>query len=422
MLRNSIVILSLLLAVNSQAETLEDAWKVALEANHQMKAAQLDSEREELQLQSAQAEQLPQLLVNSHYTQFNETPSAKTLIADKSTQFPMQQEGSVNAQAMTSLPLYTSGRITHGIKSAQAAWQASQAQEQITILNLKMQVAENYIAVLRAEDAMQVVQSHLQSLATHQKDVKNLYEQGVVAKNDVLAADVELLNAQQMQTQAKNGLEIAKARYNQLLSRPLQSPVNLSKPFLPSQSMSLEELTQQALSQRPELNMLHEQINALTEQTQSIKANLLPQIAIQGGYQYQQNRYQAYQGLWMANVGVDWKVFDSSVSYKSDAIERQALAIKEQREEQLGQIQLQVHQAWLDVNEAQQRLQVAKQAIAQANENFSVTNDRYQQGLATHTEVIKAEELRTQTYNNLNNALYDSALADLRLKRGIGEF
>lgn len=269
---------------------------------------------------------------------------------------------------------------------------------------------------------MQVVQSHLQSLATHQKDVKNLYEQGVVAKNDVLAADVELLNAQQMQTQAKNGLEIAKARYNQLLSRPLQSPVNLSKPFLPSQSMSLEELTQQALSQRPELNMLHEQINALTEQTQSIKANLLPQIAIQGGYQYQQNRYQAYQGLWMANVGVDWKVFDSSVSYKSDAIERQALAIKEQREEQLGQIQLQVHQAWLDVNEAQQRLQVAKQAIAQANENFSVTNDRYQQGLATHTEVIKAEELRTQTYNNLNNALYDSALADLRLKRGIGEF
>lgn len=65
-----------------------------------------------------------------------------------------------------------------------------------------MQVSEAYVAVLRMEGALQVAQSHADSLTAHNEDVKNLYDQGVVPKNDLLAANVELANAQQLVVQA----------------------------------------------------------------------------------------------------------------------------------------------------------------------------------------------------------------------------
>ena len=414
--------LSLCLATTAQAETLDEAWTAALNANHQIKAAQVNTDVSQEQLQAAEGQNLPELNVGTSYTQYNETPSAKTRIGGQSAQFAMQQDGSVRAQAIASFPIYTSGKITHNINAAQATLDATQANEQVTVLNLKMQVADSYIAVLRLEDAVEVAKSHIQSLESHAKDVKNLFEQGMVAKNDLLAADVELLNAKQLLLQAANVYDNAKARYNQLLTRQLNANVALAKKFPELPNTTLENLNQNALAQRPELVVLTQQIQSLNEQMQAMKANLMPQVALNGGYQYQQNRYQAYEGLWQANVGVDWKLFDGSTGHKGEALQKQALALQEQREELSGQILLQVREAWLDTQETKQRLDVAKQTILQADENLKVTNDRYQQGLATHTDVIQAEDLRTKTHNNLNNATYDFALANLKLQRATNSF
>ncbi|MFA6164152.1 MAG: TolC family protein [Methylobacter sp.] len=74
---------------------------------------------------------------------------------------------------------------------------------------------------------------------------------------------------------------------------------------------------------------------------------------------------------------------------------------------------------WLDIQETQKRIAVTQQAIAQADENLKVTTDRYQQGLSTNTDVLKAEDLRIMTHDNFNNASYDSALATLHLRRAL---
>jgi outer membrane protein len=283
-----------------------------------------------------------------------------------------------------------------------------------------MQVSEAYVAVLRMEGALQVTQSHVDSLVAHNQDVKNLYDQGVVAKNDLLAAAVELANAQQLVVQASNQLDIARAHYNQLLDRNLADEVHLAPQFPEKPPGTLTELNNSALTQRPELIVLAQQIEALEQQAQSVKAGTLPQVAVNGGYQYQENRYQVFQGLWMVNVGMQWKLFDGSTRHISDAISRQAISLKEQRDDLGSMISLQVRQAWLDIQEAKKRLEVTQQAIAQADENMKVTADRYQQGLSTNTEVLKAEDLRTKTHDNFNNASYDAALATLHLRRAVG--
>ncbi|MDD1627189.1 MAG: TolC family protein [Methylococcaceae bacterium] len=407
-------------ATSAMAETLEDAWSAAVDNNHQIKSAKADTSASEQQLYSAQGQRLPELNVGSGYTQFSETQAAKADFQGQSGQFNTYQAGSVKAQAIASLPIFTSGRISHSINAAEASLQAAQHNEISSVLSIKMQVSEAYVTVLRMEGVLQVAQSHVDSLASHNKDVKNLYDQGVVAKNDLLAANVELANAQQLVTQASNQLDIARAHYNQLLNRNLADEVHLAPRFPETPQGTLTELNNSALTQRPELIVLAQQIEALEQQAQSVKAGTLPQVAVNGGYQYQENRYQVFQGLWMVNVGMQWKLFDGSTKHSSDAINRQAISLKEQRDDLGSMISLQVRQAWLDIQEAKKRIEVTQQAIAQADENMKVTTDRYQQGLSTNTEVLKAEDLRTKTHDNFNNASYDAALASLRLRRAVG--
>ncbi|MGR9014015.1 MAG: TolC family protein [Gammaproteobacteria bacterium] len=412
--------LMVFVATATCAETLEDAWDSAIHNNHRIKSAKADTNASEQQLQSAQGQRLPDLNVSSGYTQYSETPTAKTQIAGQTAKFAMSQPGSVKAQAIASIPIFTSGRISHNIDAAEAALQAVQSNETTSVLNIKMQVAEAYIAVLRMESALQVALSHVDTLELHLKDVNNLFDQGMVARNDVLAANVELANAQQLVVQANNQLDIGRARYNQLLDRNLADAVKLTHQFPNAPQGTLNELSSNAIKQRPELVALAQQIESLGQQAQSVKAGLLPQVAINGGYQYQENRYQAFEGMWMANVGMEWKLFDGSSGHRSDALTRQAISLKEQRDDLSSMIALQVRQAWLDIQETQKRIAVTQQAIAQADENLKVTTDRYQQGLSTNTEVLKAEDLRTNTHDNFNNATYDAALATMHLRRALG--
>ncbi|MDQ7089828.1 MAG: TolC family protein [Methylococcales bacterium] len=402
------------------AETLEQVFAEALNKNQLIHAAKANTQASEQQLFAAEGQYLPKLSVSSGYTQFDETPSAKANFGGQSVQFPMGQAGSFNAQAMVSIPVFTSGKIEHGIDAAKAVNLATQHNEVATALNIKLKVANVFIAILRSQKGLMVAQSHVTNLEAHVKDVNNLYQQGVIARNDLLAAKVELSNAKQLVIQQDNQLDIAKAQFNQLLNRNLSNEVELVEAFPEVSADDLAALFKQALKQRPELEVLAEQIWSLEAQAQSEKANLLPQVNLNGGYQYQENEYQAFEGLWMANVTLNWTLFDGSTNHRSQAVKRQALSLKSQRDDFISNIHLQVRQAWLDIQETLKRIEVAKQAIEQADENLRVSTERYQQGLAVHTEVLDAEDLRTQIYNNFHNAEYDSAMAKLNLRYALG--
>lgn len=411
--------LVLLASFSLKAETLEQAFEHALNQNLVIKSAKADTEASEQQVYAAQNQRLPSLTISSGYTQLSETPAAKTQIEGQSAQFPMAQAGSAEAKAIASVPVFTSGRISHSIDAAEANFQAVQENEATAALMIKMQVAEAYLAVLRLQSALQLAENHAVTLKAHAVDVARLYDQGMVSKIDQLAADVEYANARQMIMQSANRLDIAKVNYNRLLNRPLDEPVTLQEPLPEYPTDPPEQLASQALSQRPEIKALSNQINALQEQARSVKAGLLPQVALNGGYQYQENRFMAFEGMWMVNVGMEWKL-DGGTHHQSNSLNRQALAMQAQRDEMAGRVGLEVKRAWLEIQETTKRIAVIEQAIAQADENVRVNQERYRQGLSTQTELLKAEDLRMTTYDNLNNARYDAALAKLSLRRALG--
>ncbi|MBI2748777.1 MAG: TolC family protein [Burkholderiales bacterium] len=411
-----------LLAGNAAAESLQQAWDAALAVDRGLKASRENTAAAASLLAAAKSARLPNVALEAGYTALGETPAAQVDFFGQSLQMPLAQRDSAAYRAMATLPLYTGGRIARGIDAATAGLDAARLGETADGQNLKLRVADAYVSVLRASRMLKVTERHVTSLEAHARDVENLHAQGMLAKSDLLSVRVALADANQRKLQVANGLDLARAAYNRLLGRPLDQPVSLEDLAPEATQEQFSALTGRALERRGELAALARQIEAMRHQAAAVRGETAPQVALSGGYGYQENRYQVHPGQWMITLGAKWNLFDGGVAgHRASAVERQAAALSQQRDELASIIALQVRQTWLDVEETRKRLIVTQSAIAQAEENLLVARDRYANGLATHTEVLDAETLRTGSESNHANALFDAALAGLRLKRATGE-
>ena len=180
-------------------------------------------------------------------------------------------------------------------------------------------------------------------------------------------------------------------------------------------------LTSAALAQRSELAALRQRITALTRRADSVRAAVRPQVALGGGYGYQENSNQVNESVWAANVGMVWQVFDGGVSrHESADLSHQAAALQAQLDDLQTRIELQVRQAWLDYNATGERLAAATSAVAQGEENLTATGNLYREGMVSHSQVLDAETLRLRASTNRLNATYDRILAGLLLRRALG--
>jgi outer membrane protein TolC len=410
------------MASNAAAETLEQAWTIARDADHGLKASRDNSVAAANQLAAAKSARLPVLSMGANYFALTNLPELKADLLSQSFQIPLAQRNSVLYDATATLPIYTGGRIEHGIAAAVSSLKAAELNETANEQDLKLRVAEAYINVLRASRGLKVAESHVTSLEAHAHDVDNLFQQGMAAKSAQLSAQVALLDARQQFLQASNSLDLARAAYNHLLGRALDQPVMLDELSLEPTDDTLTVLTNRALDQRSELKVMDRQVAALRDQATAVRRETAPQVGLSGSYNYVQDRYLVHEDQWSVAVGIKWNVFDGGAArHRGSAVELQSSALFEQRDGLALAIGLQVRQAWLDVQETRKRISVTQSAIAQAEENLRVVRDRYVNGLTPHTEVLEAETLRVNSATNHANAVYDAVLASLRLKYAIGE-
>jgi outer membrane protein TolC len=256
----------------------------------------------------------------------------------------------------------------------------------------------------------------------HFLSVSNLFAKGFVARNDLLASQVTLADARQREIQARNALDLARASYNRLLTRPLTNEVRLEVlTELPVEG-DVTEWTMRAFRQRPELEVLKEQEKALHEHARSVRASALPSIGLSGSYLHLENSFLERDQVWVVGVVGSWNLFDSGLTrHKAKAVDKHAAAAASMRTEAMSAIALQVRGAWLEVQETHQRILVTREAVSQAGENLNVARDRYRAGTAINTEVLDAETLRVRSLGNHDNANYDSIMATLRLHRAVGD-
>ncbi|MDH4167084.1 MAG: TolC family protein [Gammaproteobacteria bacterium] len=408
-----------------RAETLADAWALALQQDHSLAAARNQAEAAGFEAQAARAQRWPTLAVGGSYTQLDDSPAFDFSFTGLPLTPPelFKDDNFLMGSATVTVPLFTSGRISSSIAAAEARERGVGAQVSAATSDVKLAVADAYVGVLRARKAHGVARSNVQTLEALTRDTTSMFERELVPKNELLAVQVALADARQNELRAANAAEVAAAAYNRRLGAPLDRPVELSETLaVPAElSQDLPALVAQAQSRRTELAAFDAQAEAYGELARTERSRVLPQVALSGGYQYLENQFLDDETVGMAGIGVQWAMFDGGQSRKrAAALDRNRRATEQQRADASSQIELQVRQAYLGIQESRQRVIVTAQAAEQADENLRIAHERYTAGLGTQTQLLEAETLRVQALRNRDDATLDAGLAQLRLARAVG--
>jgi outer membrane protein len=197
------------------------------------------------------------------------------------------------------------------------------------------------------------------------------------------------------------------------------SDVLADRTFPNSEMAALE---QHALQQRPDLRRLRSEQGAQQQSVAIAKSSFGPRIDTFGSWQTDSHSLGWNDGNnWTAGIEVQFDLFSGGAKaarlQREKAVSERIAAMRSAFEDS---VRLEVRRAYYDYDAAQQQVAVAKAATQQATESLRILRDRYDAGLTTVTELLRAEEASNRAQTDYWDAVYrvQTGFANLELASG----
>jgi outer membrane protein len=400
------------------ALTLEEGLKIVAETGRDAKIAQSREDAARSNVWLTRAALFPRIDAYANQTWLRYQPAAKTPFGSFPTAYDEYYTYGLSATQI----LYDFGKTYSSIDASKYALKS----KEIETLRARNRAALDFIIayydLLEAERLLQVAREDVQRYEAHKKDADARYNAGVVTRNEVLEADVKLADSRQRSLIADNLRSYRASRLNSLLLRPLNEPVQPEEfTQVPSTGITLEQAWTTAETESPEIGVIDAGIQGQEESIKAVRAEYLPNLFLQGGYQYQENQYVVHQDNWSLIAGVSINLSSGgATSAKMAAGKAELQALRITRDKIIDAVRLDVKNAYLDLQSSSQRIDVMKTSVSQAEENLRLQRLRYQEGVGTAIEVLDAVTLLSTSQTNWWRARYDFERAEAGLLYSMG--
>ncbi|MEP7365215.1 MAG: TolC family protein [Acidobacteriota bacterium] len=321
-------------------------------------------------------------------------------------------------------PLYDAGRTKRATRRAELEHGLSTEELRRQQMTTIAQVARFYYGAQLGAEQLKVTAQAMRSATSDLERAESRRTAGMATDADVLSIRVHLARVQEEQIQRASDLDVARAALNEAMGLPLDAPHTLSTPLaaLSVPPANLTDLETKGAGERPELRQSRLARDIANTQAADAHARLLPEVAIQGAFEADRQRFVNRGGAnWLVSIGLRWNLFngfaDKARIEASDAIKRQTTA--EQARAESG-VRLQIRQAWAALQAAQQRIETAHAAVTAAEESQRISQNRYEAGLATVTDLLRTETALIETQARHLAAIHDQRLAATLLELAAG--
>jgi outer membrane protein TolC len=295
--------------------------------------------------------------------------------------------------------------------------------------DVRLDVINAYAALLKAQKAVETQQDALDSLERSYNDTKVRYEQGIVAKNELLLIDVQRLGAEQALVTAKSGVVRSRDNLGRVLGGSVESDEAINEISGDVSPISdINVLSEQMYTNRSELRALYKLREALDERYTAATGTFYPRVDLSADYTVNDKELLfggstvQHKDLLTTTVNVSWNLYNGRAN---EAQRKQVLAQSQAQDADIEAMKLDLRYQLADAFEtyrvAQSARDVATRAKESAEENFRITNDRYEYGDVDTLTLLQAQSDLTAARNAYNNAFYDLYVAVAAIERIAGE-
>jgi outer membrane protein len=387
---------------------LKEAINLAVTKSNEATLANTKAVTKKLEYEVVKNSQYPDLKISGQYMRlagadvnlkFGQNPNANPAPS------PVVNELMLG-QATVNLPLFAGFKIQNAIKANQNLYQAESLKTEQTKEEIALKVVEYYAKLYQAKKSVTLISENLKSAEQRVKDFTNLEKNGIIARNDLLKAQLQQSKIELSLDEMKKNVSV----FNYYLITMLQLPENYQigideHQFDNSKSEFVNRTFEDAQKNRKDLEVIHFIQKAGENNIAIAKSGYFPKVALQAGYTALslQNVATVTNAI---NFGLGFSYDLSSIFKvgKEVKVAKNKLLEAQQSETILSEnIKIQVQNALENYNLTLKQNKVYEQAIGQATENYRIVKDKYDNGLSNTNDLLEADV--EQLNSKLNFAL-----------------
>lgn len=415
-----------------QGLTLEEAVQEALRANPLLEASRAGERVAEAKIAESKAGRLPFLQLeqtmmhsNNPVFVFGSMLEQEAFNAGYFDPRFLNDPPSMNnyrTSVNLRLPVFNKFQTSSAIEQAKIGREQAAADTDWAEQQIRFQVVRAFYGLLVAEARRVVAEESVRAAEKEAADIQEMINQGMAVKSDLLSMQVQLADFRQQLSSAAGAVETAKAALNTVLSRPIDSPIQVAG-ALESKDFKLpgvDELIRIALQERPDYRKANQEIAAMEQRSKAARGQWLPDLNVFANVGRSSRNITDGSSDFAIGAGVTFDLLDFGRNPRIEQARAVTEAVRSRAVHQANSIRLEISQAYQMFKTSRERLDVAATAVDQGEEALRIVRDRHQEGLTTITEVLRAQTALLGARMNLLGARYDLYLSFAKIKLATG--
>ncbi len=343
------------------------------------------------------------------------------------------QKFNSNATISLSQALFDKSVLT-GLKAARTTTEFYRLNAQLTEEQIIEQVATSYYQLLVQRQQVRVLDSTIKNTVRVRDILKGQYENGLGKKIDVDRMNVNVSNLNSQRQLLLNNISLMENQLKFLMGMPVSNSIQIPETemdnIVPQIAAGGDQID---LNNRTEFQLLKRQEDLLRYQREAYKSEYYPSLSLNGNYSYMGmgNKQPVFKGK---AQGVNW--FDvASISlnlripifngFATRSRIRQADVSLRKLNEDIENTSLALNLAYenarTQINNSVITLNSQKENVDLAEEVYHNTENNYNNGLASLTDLLAAENSLTEAQNSYSTALLNYRVAEIQLIKSQGQ-
>ncbi|WBV61053.1 TolC family protein [Chryseobacterium camelliae] len=418
-------------SVSAQQQiSLQEAIKQALQNKTEAKKAALQIKKAEYKIDEAKAGALPQISATAGVTYNPIIQESLLEFGGEKIRAQFGQPWNSTASVQLQQAIFDQ-RVFTGLKAAKSTREFYVLNAQLTNEQLIENVATAYYQVFVQEENLKTIEASYANTEKVRNVIQSLVKNGLAKAIDLDRTNVQLTNIGSNKQQLINSVELSKNALKFYMGIPISTEIELEektiepKPELIASTVNLDE--------RMELKVLNKNKELLVFNKKATEAYLYPTVSLTANYGWGANgaKFPLANGLKNGVLWSDYSAIGLNVNIPiftggaTKAKISQAEIDIQDLDQDIQNTQLSLS---LDYKNAITNMENALINIDSMKDNVGLaervqknTQSNYQNGLATLTELLDAENALTQAKQNYANALLDYKQAEIKLIKAKGE-
>ncbi|CAM3952437.1 TolC family protein [Flavobacterium antarcticum] len=380
--------------------SLNEAVKIALSKSDESKLADSKVNTKSFELQSTKMNQYPDLKISGQYLRLTNadinlksTQEASTTPSDAPSNTSPKVNQLILGQANLGIPLFSGFKIKNSILLSENTYKAEIANAAYTKENLTLRVIEYYASLYKAQKSVELLDENLVCSNQQVKDFTAMEENGLLARNDLLKAQLQSSQIELSLAEAKKNVKLLNYNLITLLKLDPNTQITVSPENVDANLFNFQTATEsEAILNRKDLEALHFQQKAIEAGIKVAKSDYYPSVNLVAGYTTLdlQNVVRVENAM---NFGVGLSYNLSSIFKNGKQVNAAKSKFEESKFQEAAltdQIKSQVVEAQENYDLAIKQDQLYKQSVLQTTENYRIVKDKYDNGLVDTKDLLDA--------------------------------